>query len=87
MRKYILKQINTQYNWLQNNTARFYFILERAELGWNFSSIPKDGCDIPRFQTVHMVGTHFLLENLWISQPSLGVMEKFQPSSALSNIK
>ena len=39
------------------------------------------------FPTVHMVKTHFLLENLWISEHSLGVLEKFQRSSALPKIK
>ena len=34
-----------------------------------------------------MVKTHFLLENLWISEPSLGILEKFQRSSDLPNIK
>ena len=34
-----------------------------------------------------MVETHFLLENLWISEPSLGILEKFQRSSDLPNIK
>ena len=60
-----------QYNWLQNNTAQLYFILGRAKLCWNFSSVPKDGSDIQRFPTVHMVETNFLLENLWISEPSI----------------
>ena len=34
-----------------------------------------------------MLETHFLLENLCISEPSLGILEKFQRSSALPNIK
>ena len=36
------------------------------ELRWNFSSIDllKDGSNIHRFPKVHMVETHFLLENL-----------------------
>ena len=34
-----------------------------------------------------MVETHFLLENLWISESSLGILEKFQCSSALPNIR
>ena len=36
---------------------------------------------------MYMVETHFLLENLWISEPSLGILEKFRHSSALPNIK
>ena len=43
--------------------AQLYFTLGRAELS-----------DIHRFPTIHMVKTHFLLENLWISQPSLGIL-------------
>ena len=66
---------------------KLYFILGRAEWRWNFSSILKDGSYIHRFQKVHMVETHFLLENLWISEPSLGILEKFQHSSALPNIE
>ena len=53
--------MSTQYNWLQNNTAQLYFILRRAELRWNFSSLLRDASDIHRFPTVHMVETHFLL--------------------------
>ena len=34
-----------------------------------------------------MVKTHFLLENLLISESSLGILEKFQRSLALPNIK
>ena len=47
----------------------------------------KDGSDIYRFPAVYMIETHFLLENLWISEPSLGILEKFQRSSAVPNIK
>ena len=43
--------------------------------------------DIHRFQTKHMLETHCLLENLLISEPSLGKLKKFQRSSALPNIK
>ena len=34
-----------------------------------------------------MLETHLLLENLCISEPSLGILEKFQCSLALPNIK
>ena len=34
-----------------------------------------------------MVKTHFLLENLSISEPSLGILQNFQRRSALPNIK
>ena len=64
--------MNTQYNWLQNNTAQLYFILGRAELHWNFSSIPKDGSDIHISNSTHAWGP------LPISEPSLGILEKFQ---------
>ena len=37
--------------------------------------------------TVHMVKTHFLLENLWKSEPSLGILEKIQSSLVLPYIK
>ena len=43
--------------------------------------------DIYGFLKVYKVETHFLLENLWISEPSLGILEKFQCSSALPNMK
>ena len=42
---------------------------------------------VDEHSAVHMVETHFPLENLWISEPSLGILEKFQRSSALPNIK
>ena len=38
-----------------------------------------------RIRTI--VKVHFLLEILWISEPSLGIMEKFQHSLALPNTK
>ena len=66
------------------NLAR---IVLTAELCWDFSSLLRDASDIHRFPTVHMVETHFLLENLWISEPSLGILEKFQGSLTLPNIK
>ena len=47
-----------------NNTLQLYFTLGTAELHWNFSSLLRDAPDIHRFPTVHMVKTHFLLENL-----------------------
>ena len=34
-----------------------------------------------------MVKTHFLLENLWKSEQSLGILEKIQRSLVLPNIK
>ena len=34
-----------------------------------------------------MVKIHFLLENLGISEPSLGIPEKFQYRSAIPNIR
>ena len=38
------------------------------------------------FPTVHIVKTHFLLENLSISEPGLGVLEIFQQLSLTQNI-
>ena len=55
-------------------------MLEFFQLTW-------DASDIHRFSTLHMVNIHFLLENLWISKPSLSILEKFQCSLALPNIK
>ena len=52
-------------------TLHNYFILTRAELCLNSSSIPNDGSDIHIFPTVRMVKTNFQFENLWISGPSL----------------
>ena len=40
---------NDLYISYKNNIAQLYFILFRAELCWNFSSIFKDGFDIHRF--------------------------------------
>ena len=78
---------NDQYISHKNNIAQLYFILGRAELHWNFSSWLRDASDIHRFPALHMVNTHFMLENLWISKLSLCILEKFQRSSALPNIK
>ena len=71
----------------ENNIAQLYYILGRAELHWNFSSWLRDASDIHRFPALHMVKTNLLLENLWISKPSLSILEKFQCSLALPNIK
>ena len=41
--------VSNWYNWyncLKNNVEQLHFIWGRAELHWNFSSIPKDGSDI-----------------------------------------
>ena len=84
---YFEAQINNQYSWFKNNTTQFYFILGRAELHWNFCSIPMDGSDIHRFSNRKWVLTMCTVGNLWISEPSLGILEKFQHSSALPNIR
>ena len=59
----------------------------RPELRGYFSSILKDDSDIYRFPTLHMVESHFLLENPSISESSLGILEKFPCSSGLPIIK
>ena len=42
----------------------------------DYECLLRDTSDIHRFQTVHMVKTHFLLENLWISESFLGMLKK-----------
>ena len=59
----------------------------RADLHWKVSSCLRDPTDIYIFPIVHMVKTYFLLENLSISEPSLGILQNFQHRSALPNIK
>ena len=51
------------------------FILGRAKLCYNFSNLLRDGSDIHRFPTVHMVKIRILLENLRISESSFGILE------------
>ena len=65
------------------------YILNWEELSYigNFSSWLRDVPDIYRFPVMHMVKTEFLLENLWISGASLCLLEKFQCSSAIPNMK
>ena len=46
---YFKAYTNDLYISYKNNIAQFYFMLGRAELCWNFSSILKDGFDIHRF--------------------------------------
>ena len=65
------------------NTAQLYFILGRAELHWNFSSWLRDVPDIHIFLTVHIDKNHFLLENLSISELSLGLLKKIQQISLM----
>ena len=64
---YFEAYINDQHILHKNNITQLYFILRGAELCWNFSGWLRDTPDIYRFPAVHMVKTHFLLENLWIS--------------------
>ena len=63
--------INNQYNWSKNNTTQLHYILGRAKLRWNFSSIPKDGSDIHRFSNRKWVSSMYFFGYLWISGPSL----------------
>ena len=67
--------------------AQLYFILGRAELHWNFSSILKDDFDIHRFSNRKWVLTMCTVGNLWKSEASLSQLEKFRCSSAPPNIK
>ena len=46
----------------KNNAAQLYFILERAKLDWNFSSLLRDTPDFHRFPTVHMGKVNFFCE-------------------------
>ena len=46
---YFKAYTNDLYISHKNNIVQLYFILGRAELCWNFSSILKDGFDIHRF--------------------------------------
>ena len=48
----------------KNNTAQLYFILGRAELHWNFTSILKDAFDIYRFFNRKWVLTMYSVGNL-----------------------
>ena len=48
---------NNQYICLKNNIELSFFTLGRAELHWNFSSIPEDGSDIYRFSNKKWVLT------------------------------
>ena len=53
MRKYrSIWNIKSQYIWLKNNTGELYFILGRADLHSNFSSLFMDEPDIYKFPTV-----------------------------------
>ena len=48
----------------KNNIAQLYFILGRANLHWNFSSILKDGFDIHRFSNRKWILTMCSVGNL-----------------------
>ena len=72
---YLKAHLNNQCSWLKNNTTQLYFILGRANLSWNFSSLLRGVPDVHRFPTVYMIKTHLLLENLWIPEPSLGTVQ------------
>ena len=78
-RIYLGTYINKEYICLKTNTTQLYLILGRANLHWNFSSLFRDDTDIQSFPTGDMFSTHFVLEYLWISEPTFGILEKFQP--------
>ena len=88
MRKYILNH-NYIPNTIGSKIILHNYILDKGQPSYIgifpvYLGMPLIFTDFP---TVHMVETHFLFENLWISEPSLGILEKFQRSSALPNIK
>ena len=61
---YFAAYTNDLYISYKNNIAQLYFILGRAELHWNFSSILKDGFDIHRFSNRKWVSTMCSVGNL-----------------------
>ena len=61
---YFKAYTNDLYISYKNNISQFYFILGRAELHWNFSSILKDGFDIHRFSNRKLVLTMCSVGNL-----------------------
>ena len=63
-KKYFEVYANDQYIWHKNNIAQLYFILGRAEVHWNFSSILKDGFDNHRFSNRKWVLTMCSAGNL-----------------------
>ena len=52
-----------------------------------FFELLRESLDIHRFPTVHLVKTYFLLDNLWISEPSLSKLEKLQCRLVLLDMK
>ena len=77
---YLASYINNQYLWFKNNIAQLYFILGRADLCCNLSILPLIFID---FLTVHLVKTHFLMENMWIQN----ILRYTGKISNLTNIK
>ena len=77
MSKYIWKHKETTSTFISKNIE--LLILERANLHWNFSSIPKNGSDM--YSNMYFVG------NLSVSKAYRSKLEKFQCSLALPNIK
>ena len=49
----------------------------QIQLALKIFQLIRNAPDIDRFPSVYVVKTHFLLENLSISEPSLGILEKF----------
>ena len=70
-KKYFKAYTNDLYISHKNYIAQLYFILGRAELHRNFSSILKDGFDIHRFSKRKWFLTMCSDGNLWISEASL----------------
>ena len=74
-RKGYCRRVWTSYNRIPHST-------ERRFRGENRRNAPNSH----RRATLQVVKIHFVLENLWISEPSLGVLEKFQHAWVLPNI-
>ena len=80
-------QRNEEDMYPKNNIAQLYLKYGWSDLHWNFPSGFRDASDIYKFPAQHMVQAHFLLEDLWVSEPSSGELGKFQHRSDHPYIK
>ena len=79
------------------NIAEIYLIMDRSEWHLSLNSIPNDEWysqitpqEVNKWHVFFAIFTifpYFLLGNLWISDPSLGILSKLRHHSDLSIIK
>ena len=89
-KRYLEAYPHKVYICLINNTSQIYFTLGRTDVHWRFSSLLRDAPDNSRFRLLlrtWLRPTSYWNAFLWISEPTLCMLEKFQHRLAKSLLK